>query len=146
MIEDHSRLAELIEIYIRKGAADEGIVGDHLAYDILSTYYAVQDVLRERALKEDLAYEGFRDLALRLQDYAKIRPVEADLRGHLVWAKLPPLKYKGGDESHGYGKTIGRRLGLVWATVRDFLNPRSEAAKDRKEWAKAKEPTAAHKI
>jgi hypothetical protein len=137
LIEEHARLAERIEIYIRKGAADESIIGDHIAYDVLMSYTTIQGVLQERATEDDLSYEGFRDLALRLQDYAKIHPFDADLRGRLVWANLPPLEYARGDKSKGYDKSLWRQIELELATLRDMLHPKSRSARDRKEWAKA---------
>jgi hypothetical protein len=101
-IEDVARLTERIEIYIRKGVADEGIIAEHAGYDVLMTYCCLRDILQKRAAEDDLNYEGFRDLALRIQDYAKLHPRDADLRDDLVWDSLPRIEYKGGDESLGY--------------------------------------------
>jgi len=100
-IEETARLAEQMDIYVSRGAADLGLIADHLGYEIIVLYYALQDVLDERALTEDLNYEGFRDLALRVQHYARLHKC-VDIRDQIQWALLLPLRYKGGDESEGY--------------------------------------------
>jgi len=100
-IEESTRMAERMDIYISRGVADLGLIADHLGYDVLELYYCIQDVLHERALTEDLNYEGFRDLSLRIQHYARLHK-DVDIRDELVWAVFPPLPYRGGDESEGY--------------------------------------------
>lgn len=135
IIEDHARLAERIEIYIRKGAADEGIIGDHIAYDVIMTYYTLEDVLKKRASEDDLSYEGFRDLTLRLQDYAKICPLDADIPGSLTWAKFTPLVYGMDDVSQGYKKSLWRKCLLSLAAIRDFVIRNTPFARDRRDLA-----------
>jgi hypothetical protein len=135
IIEDHARLAERIEIYIRKGAADEGIIGDHIAYDVIMAYFTLEDVLKKRAAEDDLSYEGFRDLALRLQDYAKIFSLDADLPGSLTWAQFTPLVYGPDDESQGYKKSPWRKVLLGYAVLRDFVFRSTRSANERRKFA-----------
>lgn len=116
-IEETSRLAEQMELYISRGAADLGLIADHIGYDILALYYALQDVISERSLKEDLYYEGFRDLALRVQHYARLHQ-QVDIRDVYVWACFPPLPYRGGDESDGYPMSRFYRWRLKRARLR----------------------------
>lgn len=56
----------------------------HIGYDVPNTYYILQDIFQDRAIKENLNYEGFRDLALRVQDYARLNPLDADIGSELV--------------------------------------------------------------
>jgi hypothetical protein len=111
-IEELARLAERIEIYVRARAASEQIIFDHIGYDILMSYIILSDVLALRASTENLSYEGFRDLALRCQDYAKLHPLAADIDDTMVWKVLPKLKYIVGGESEGYSKSILLKLRL----------------------------------
>ena len=115
-IQDTARISERMEILVRRGAADEGIIVEHIGYDILVSYYILRDVLQDRAAEDDLNYEGFRDLARRTQDYAKLHPLDADLRDKLVFANLPPLRYRGGDVSLRYRESLRRRarLFILW--------------------------------
>ena len=92
-------LAERTEIYLRKGVADEAIIIEHLGYDIVAPYYQYQDILQRRAATENLDYEGWRSLVLRVQDYAKVHPKESNLEAKLVWADIPPIRYKDGQVS-----------------------------------------------
>jgi hypothetical protein len=121
VISEIANLTERVEIYIRKGMADESIVAEHTGYNILSTYCFLADVFEERALLYDYNYDGVRDLALRIQDYAILNPKAADLREELVWHPLPPLKYKGGDVSLGYSIAwwaVFRKTRLWWRRKR----------------------------
>lgn len=110
LLEDTTQSAERMEIYIRKGAANESIIAESAGYSILSTYFFLRDILQHRAGEYDYNYDGFRDLALRVQDYAKMFPLDADLRDELTDADLPPLVYRGGDKSVGYHKSPWRRI------------------------------------
>jgi len=116
-IEETARIAERMEIYVKRGVADLGIISNHIGYEVLALYIAVQDVLNERSLSEDLNYEGFRDLALRIQHYARLNP-DADIRDELIWAVIPPLQYRGGDESEGYKMTRFLRWRLKRARLK----------------------------
>lgn len=119
-IQDVADVTDRIEIYIRKGNADEGTIAEHAGYCILSTYYILQDVLALRTLEDDLSYEGFRDLSRRIQDYGKLYQLESELRDELVWAVLPPFKYADGMVSKSYLPwwAVWRKFRLQWATKR----------------------------
>jgi hypothetical protein len=131
-----SRMAERTEIYVRKGAADVGIIAEHLGYDIILVYYCLRPIIRELTSHEDFNFDPFRDLTLRLQDYAKCHPLDVDIRQTLIFATIPPLRYRGGDVSLGYHKSLLYRLCLAvlrkrvmyqtwfaWMKVWDVLNP-----------------------
>jgi hypothetical protein len=105
-------LAERTEIYLRKGVADEAIIVEHLGYAILASYYHLQEVLQLRAQQQNLDYEGWRSLALRVQDYAKLHPKDTNLEDILVWAELPPLHYKDGSISDRHEPGFWRSLKL----------------------------------
>lgn len=120
-IEETARITEQMEIYISRGAADLGIIADHIGYDVIALYYALQDILAERSLSEDLNYEGFRDLALRIQHYARLHD-SVDIRDEIAWAVLSPLPYRGGDESEGYRMSRLDRRRLKRARVRFMRN------------------------
>jgi hypothetical protein len=100
-IEDTASLAERMEVYVRKGVADEGIIAEYIGYGIITTYYHLRDILQARAEADDFEYEGFRDLALRIQDYAKLHNKDAGLSDDIVFAVLPPLRYRSGTVSEG---------------------------------------------
>jgi hypothetical protein len=99
---DMSMLTERMELYIARGAIDIDLVVDHIGYDIISTYFSLQDIYRERAATEDESAEGFRDLALRVQHHARLNPGAGDLRDTMLWAVFDILEYRGGDASEGY--------------------------------------------
>src|SRR5579863_8258570 len=120
-IEEMARLAEQMELYVSRGAADLGRITDHIGYEVLSLYYSIQDVLATRASREDLNYEGFRDLALRIQHFARLH--NSDIREALVWACFPPLVYRGDDESEGYPVSRLLRWRLRQARLR-FMRQR----------------------
>lgn len=130
------RIAERTEIYVRKGVADIGIIAEHLGYDIIALYYYMRPLLRQLTRENDFNLEGFRDLVLRIQDYAKLNPLGLDIREDVVFAKIPPLRYIEGDLSKGYHKSLLRRLVLralndrriyrmwkAWQLAWDRLNP-----------------------
>jgi hypothetical protein len=102
VISEIANLTERVEIYIRKGMADEGIIAEHTGYNILATYCFLSVILEERAKLYDYNYDGFRALATRIQDYAILNPEAADIRKELVWFPLSPLQYKGGERSLEY--------------------------------------------
>lgn len=113
-IEETARLAERIEVYIRNQVADEKVIAELLRYDVLSTYYFVQDLLKLRSKEEDLDYEGWRDLTLRFQDLSRIYPLSVELRDELKWYDFPPLEYRvPGDHSLGYTVPLFRRA-MLW--------------------------------
>jgi hypothetical protein len=131
-----SGTAERTEIYIRKGAADVGIIAEHLGYDIILAYYCLRPIIRELTSGEDFNFDGFRDLTLRLQDYAKLHPLDVDIRPNMIFATIPPLRYRGGDVSLGYHKSLPYRLCLsvlnnrrafkawfAWTKLWEVLNP-----------------------
>ena len=115
-IEDTARLTERIEAYIRNGLADERIIAELLVYDVVALYYACQDALKQRANEDNLNYEGWRDLALRLRDLSRIYPKSIDLVSDLKWDfDIPPLEYRTpGDVSAGYVVPFLRRPMLAW--------------------------------
>jgi hypothetical protein len=79
-IDRSAKLADRVEIYIRKGIVEESIIAEHYGYDVLTLYQVLRDVFQHRAATDDYNYEGFRDLASRIQDYARLHPLDADLR------------------------------------------------------------------
>ena len=93
-IEDTGELAEKTGLYIEKRLVDADMMYQHLGYDILSTYYYLQDALADRTRNEDMLYDGFRDLAIAVQIYAKRYPNRIDIRSTLVNADFPALVYK----------------------------------------------------
>lgn len=105
LVRDLSRVADRIEVYIRTGAADTRIVAEHIGYDVVSPYYTLQNVLQSRASEGDFNFDGYRDLALRIQDYARLHRLEADLPKQLVFANLPLIRYRH-DISQGYRKAV----------------------------------------
>lgn len=114
-LESMTRMTERFEIYIRKGVADESIVVEHIGYNVLVTYYHLHDILQARALAHNLEYEGFRDLALRIKDYAVIRPIDTGFPPDLDAVTIPVIKYKDGSKSRGYFPSLLRRVELAFA-------------------------------
>ena len=118
-IKDIVRITERLEIYIRRDVASGSLVAEHLVYEVVVMYYVLQDILQERSGREDWNYEGFRDLALRMQDHSKLHPLDAELRNELKYAKFPPLQYRGGDSSSslGYDRSLLLNLRLWFHSV-----------------------------
>lgn len=118
-IQNIADLADRIEIYIRKGNADEGTIAEHAGYCIVSSYYILQDVLRRRTFEDDYSYEGFRDLSCRIQDYSKLYPLEVEMRPQLTWAHFSKHLYSDGVESESYLPkwAVIRRIRLTYATI-----------------------------
>lgn len=115
-VSEISLLAERIELYIARGIIDMDLVANHIGYDVITIYYYLQDVFEERTSLEDENHEGIRDLALRIQHYARLHFV--DIRDEVIWAVLPPLRYAGGDESEGYPMSRFYRWRLKQARLR----------------------------
>jgi len=111
-IDNRAQITDRIEIYIRKGVADESIVAEHLAYYIIVMYCFLKEVLQQRAGAHDYNYDSFRDLTRRLQDYGKLYPLDVDLRERVLYEHIPPLHYRGGDSSRGYSLSNFRRFRL----------------------------------
>jgi hypothetical protein len=114
-LESMARMAERFEIYIRKGVADESIVIEHIGYNVLAAYYHLHDILQARATAHNLEYEGFRDLALRIQDYARIHPEETGFPPDLDAVIIPIIEYRDGSESRGYLPNFFQRAQIVLA-------------------------------
>lgn len=93
-IHQSSRVAEQIEVFVRHGAADEGIVAEHVGYGIVMLYVVLHDILQELADKQGEDFEGWRQLAIRCQIYAKLNPGRTNLIDELVWVKLSPIRYR----------------------------------------------------
>ena len=122
---DAADITDRVEIYIRSGNAEEGMVAEYAGYLILATFYILQDVFRKEALESDYSYEGFYDLACRIQDYAKLKPLGPALRAELVWTTLRPITYADGSQSMDYlsSWSLLRRARLAIATLTN--KPRS---------------------
>jgi hypothetical protein len=88
-----SRVAEEIEVYVRRGAADDGIVAEHIGYGIVMLYYILGDAMQELVDAENRDYEGWRLLAMRCQTYAKLNPGATNLLNEFIWADLPRIRY-----------------------------------------------------
>ncbi len=88
-----ARSAENIEVYVRRGAADEGIIAEHIGYGIVMMYLTLQDVLATLALTENRDYEGWRLLGLRCQAYSKLHQGDTNMLDVLTWTELPALLY-----------------------------------------------------
>jgi hypothetical protein len=84
-----ARVAERIELFLERKLADEDLLINHLGYDIVSSYYILQDVLKQRTYDEDYLYDSYRALAQRVQSYAKQH--DLDIREELVSAVFPEL-------------------------------------------------------
>ena len=84
-------IAERMKLFIEKRLADAGMIYEHIGYDILSTYYYLQDILKKRTYEEDFLYDGFRDLAIMTQAYATKHADRMDIREQLVDATFPEL-------------------------------------------------------
>ena len=102
VIQRSSTRAERMEVYIRKGAANEAIIAEIAGYEILATYYILHNILQWFAAMENIDYEGWRDLALRIQHYARIHPQITGFPEELLAAPIPLLHYKDGTHSEGY--------------------------------------------
>ena len=122
-IEDMAALAERTEIYLRRKVADEDLILEHLNYDIISTYYALQDILAERCANDDLDYERFLHLAQRAQDYSKLHPQYAP-RPKLVWAEFPAIRYREGDTTDPHPVSWYRKLRLKFVKPPTSLEKR----------------------
>jgi hypothetical protein len=109
-----ARAAERMEVYVRRGAADEGIIAEHLGYGIVMSYYTLQDVLKVLAAEENRDYEGWRVLAVRCQRYAKLHPRYTNLFRELIWAELPLISYSHRDPIGEPAASWWSRLRLRW--------------------------------
>lgn len=102
ILTESARLAERIEIYIRKGAANESIIAETIGYDILQTYFVLHNIMAADAKADNIDYEGFRDLASRMQDYAKLKPLDTGWPDELLALPIPVIQYRDGTHSLGY--------------------------------------------
>jgi hypothetical protein len=87
-----TQVTDRIEIYLRNGTADEGLVAQNIGHHIIVSYYILQNILERRSLEKGYVYGSYRDLAMRMQDYGKLYRRKTELREDVSWAPLPPFK------------------------------------------------------
>ena len=96
-IEDTAALAERLKLFLDENLANKSIIYNALAYDIISTYYYLQDILQKRTYDDDMLYDSFRELAIMAQAYSKKHHI--DIRPQLLNAVFPELVSKLDEEA-----------------------------------------------
>jgi hypothetical protein len=73
-IQEIDDLASRTWSLLKAKVVDSDILFDHLDYDILSTYFILEDVLAKRQVEDQYLYSGFTSLANAAQLHYKKRP------------------------------------------------------------------------